>query len=67
MNMWDFFNNHPFIAWCSLWLLWLLIPAMQTTLLLIGRTYRTINILFRGWPPAHLDADGDLIKIEAIK
>jgi hypothetical protein len=23
------------------------------------RFFRTITILFRGWPPSHLDADGD--------
>lgn len=23
------------------------------------RGYRTIKVLARGWPPAHLDADGD--------
>jgi hypothetical protein len=25
----------------------------------VGRTYRTIMVCVRGWPPAHLDADGD--------
>lgn len=29
------------------------------------RFFRTINILVRGYPPSHLDADGDsIIKIE---
>jgi len=67
MNMWDFFNQHEFLAWCALWLTWLMIPAMQTILLLVNRTYRAINILFHGWPPAHLDADGDFVKIEGVK
>jgi hypothetical protein len=26
---------------------------------IVVRMLRTINIIFRGWPPAHLDADGD--------
>ncbi len=26
---------------------------------LISRTFRTIMVLSRGWPPSHLDADGD--------
>lgn len=24
-----------------------------------NRILRTINVLMRGWPPAHIDADGD--------
>lgn len=27
-----------------------------------SRFLRTINILFRGWPPTHLDADGDQVE-----
>lgn len=27
-----------------------------------ARVLRSINIAARGWPPAHLDADGDSIK-----
>lgn len=26
---------------------------------MFGRILRSINIAIRGWPPAHLDADGD--------
>lgn len=25
---------------------------------------RSLNVLFRGWPPAHLDADGDFKPIK---
>lgn len=26
---------------------------------MINRFLRTIKVVFRGWPPGHLDADGD--------
>lgn len=37
----------------------LFIIAAQCLILMFGRILRTINIAIRGWPPAHLDADGD--------
>ncbi len=62
MNMWDFFNEHWFLAWCALWLCW---PAASLVgaifFRLPNRILRTIKVLVRGWPPAHLDADGDII------
>lgn len=27
-----------------------------------SRLLRTVNVIFRGWPPNHLDADGDYHK-----
>ncbi len=27
--------------------------------LFVNRTLRTVKVLVRGWPPPHLDADGD--------
>jgi len=33
---------------------------IEKSMSLIFRLYRSINILFRGWPPEHLDADGDI-------
>lgn len=52
MGFWDFWNAHPFIAWCALWLLWAVFALAVQVL-------RTIRVLFRGWPPPGLDADGD--------
>lgn len=61
MNMWDFFDNHWFIAWCALWGIWPVYFLLSTVLFrLPNRAMRFTVILFRGWPPAHLDADGDL-------
>lgn len=32
---------------------------VNMTIRIISRILRTINVLSRGWPPDHLDADGD--------
>lgn len=36
--------------------------AIQLAGVIWGRLTRTIMVLARGWPPAHLDADGDFGK-----
>jgi len=38
-----------FLAWCMI----------RGLVILALRAFRFCNILFRGWPPTHLDADGD--------
>lgn len=35
------------------------------TFLIMNRFFRIINVMIKGWPPAHLDADGD--SVEMIK
>lgn len=55
----SFAAEHWFLAWCMLWLLWPVVTLPSLAFRLINRTYRVINIAIRGWPPAHLDADGD--------
>jgi hypothetical protein len=32
---------------------------INLTGVIFQRLFRTITVLFRGWPPSHLDADGD--------
>jgi hypothetical protein len=59
MNSWQFWHAHPFIAWCALWLVWMIVPLVQLAVSLVSRLLRTVKVLARGWPPAHLDADGD--------
>lgn len=59
MNAWDFWNAHPFLAWCALWLLWGVGPLVQLAVNLVNRLLRTVKVLARGWPPDGLDADGD--------
>lgn len=46
------------------WFVWLLLAllcgcALRVVVILVQRGYRAIQILARGWPPSHLDADGD--------
>ena len=48
----SFAAEHPFLTWCALWLGW--VPYY-----IVKHTYRLIMVSLRGWPPAHLDADGD--------
>ena len=60
MNIVEFFNNHYFIAWCALWLGWPILHLAKLLLFSLPvRILRTLNVVFRGWPPEHLDADGD--------
>ena len=59
-------EQNVFIQWCALWLLWipLFFGSMTFKLLMTpyrayNRTLRSRNIANAGWPPEHLDADGD--------
>lgn len=58
-----FAGEHWFLTWCALWLVWGLVWLAGTAMLVsfraINRVLRTIMVAIRGWPPAHLDADGD--------
>lgn len=60
---WEFWSEHWFLAWCALWLgwgiFWIAAIVISTASKLTNRILRSINIAIRGWPPAHLDADGD--------
>ncbi len=51
MSAWCF--EHPFLTFILLFL------TIEVLLLLANRILRTIKVLCRGWPPSHLDADGD--------
>jgi len=53
----EYFGDSYFLAWCSLWLFWMIVPLVQLVAKLINRLLRSLNIWFRGWPPAHLDGD----------
>lgn len=59
MEFWDFFHAHPFIAWCALWLGWAVLFFAEIIYRILNRILRTIKVVVRGWPPEHLDADGD--------
>lgn len=40
--------------------------VLKASLLALDRVLRSINILVRGWPPTHLDANGDHIEVEVV-
>ena len=65
-----FVELHPFIQWSALWLVWpplLAAYALVTwPMRLLNRMIRSRNIREKGWPPPHLDADGDF-KTEATQ
>lgn len=47
-------------AWVTLFLLiWLTGCIAGVIRFLVWRAYRMVQVIFRGWPPPHLDADGD--------
>ena len=59
MTAWDFWHAHPFLAWCALWLGWVPLLIVEQLRIVASRWMRTRNIRAAGWPPPHLDADGD--------
>ena len=54
MNLFEFMSDSPFVTALLAYFLG------ELTFKVWNRTVRCINIVVRGWPPAHLDADGDL-------
>ena len=62
-EFYQFAGEHWFLTWCALWLVWgvFWLPVALASLIfrLLNRILRTINVAIRGWPPEHLDADGD--------
>lgn len=56
MNMFEYFHEHSFLAFIALMCA---TASVHAAGVLACRTYRMVMILCRGWPPAHLDSDGD--------
>lgn len=56
-----FAEQHWFLTFVLIYCGYLLLIAALKFVLwyLPNRLLRTINVCVRGWPPAHLDADGD--------
>lgn len=48
-----FVGENPIFTFFALWL------VLGAARFIFNRTMRTLNVGLRGWPPAHLDADGD--------
>lgn len=57
MNIWQFMSDSP---WLTFFLaVFVLLPALRLVVWVVGLPFRAVNIRKHGWPPAHLDADGD--------
>jgi hypothetical protein len=64
MTLIELMHNHIFVTWLISWGIWPVAwcLALMTNIIffkLPNRFFRTIKVLVRGWPPEHLDADGD--------
>lgn len=53
MNAFEFMSDSPILAFLLAWL------ATGLAFRCWNRLLRHLNIRKAGWPPAHLDADGD--------
>lgn len=51
--MTQFALAHPILAFL------IVIIALFVLASIVGRILRTISVSYQGWPPPHLDADGD--------
>lgn len=45
--------------WHTIAVIFIVFALIRVVGILISRFYRMIMVLCRGWPPDHLDADGD--------
>lgn len=56
--MWQFMSEHPTAAFFIAWVLaWAFVSPFRLY-------FRSRNIQAQGWPPDHLDADGDMHRRE---
>ncbi|QEL19326.1 hypothetical protein [Limnoglobus roseus] len=53
MTALDFMSNSPYLALFRFWLILRIVTGIALAQI------RHLNIRLAGWPPAHLDADGD--------
>lgn len=58
-TMWKFVFEHPVLSTVILLLPLVLLICIDHVEPLVMRFTRMVQILVRGWPPEHLDADGD--------
>jgi hypothetical protein len=64
--------EHWWLAfWLAFWALVfaaiIIIALVNLVRFLVNRPLRTIKVLVRGWPPEHLDADGDFRPAPEVK
>lgn len=56
MTIWDFADSHWFVA---LIMFWSASNVIMFPLNIYIKVLRSRNIRMHGWPPAHLDVDGN--------
>jgi len=62
MTVWEFANNHPFIALILAYLLMAPVRyGCKYGFKVYNRRLRSKNIAAHGWPTAPVDADGDVV------
>ncbi|WP_435018427.1 hypothetical protein TA3x_000401 [Tundrisphaera sp. TA3] len=59
MTAYEFMSTNP---WLTFFLACLATSVVIWPFKLVNRWIRHRNIVAAGWPPAHLDADGDFLK-----
>lgn len=62
MSGWQFASDHPFAAFCMLWIVgWVISVIVTQPLRFWNRWLRHKNIAAHGWPEPPLDADGNVV------
>lgn len=59
MTIYQFMSDSP---WLTFFLACLIVNLVSWPFRLVNRWIRHKNIAAKGWPPSHLDADGDPIE-----
>lgn len=59
MSFYEFATNSP---WLTFFLAIVVLFAVELPFKIVNRFFRHLNIRKAGWPPAHCDADGDLVE-----
>ena len=60
MSLFDYIDAHPvYTFFLGIYLLIIVSMAVGLLRFLINRPLRHVSIWLRGWPPPHIDADGD--------
>lgn len=58
MTAYEFMSDSP---WLTFFLAWFL---TELVFKITNRILRTIKVCVKGWPPSHIDADGDWKPVE---
>lgn len=59
MTLYEFVGDSSFLTWCALWLGWGVVVLAITLFEMPMRLVKAATIMLRGWPPTHVDANGN--------